>query len=375
MPAAGRCRYVYPPQPVEAPGQLPGAHRPLRRGAGGRPHLYLQRAPGGCRPHQQLDGPGCHALHLAAAVCRVYARAHPVRDSLLDGAAGQPHCANRCGAKRQRLRGREHAADDAHGPQSVGCAGGRWRFRALHAHRGRTAGPGCHRCHRLALQPDDEIHRPLPRNARNLELWLGLRRQRPAGQKVPGAAHCFQDGARPGLAGRAHADFGRDQPRRGEAPHCSGLPQRLRQDQLFHAGAAGRVCGLARDHRGRRHRLDSAAGRRQPAGHQPRGRLLWRGAGHQPANQPQLHGQPAPRRDLHQRGADRRWRRVVGRAGGRPRRPAAGAFDRLAGPALDPGHCQGNRGQGRPPQRPFYRGGDEQPGARPGLGRPPGRED
>src|SRR5574344_630976 len=31
--------------------------------------------------------------------------------------------------------------------------------------------------------------------------------------------------------------------------------------------------------------------------------------------------------------------------------------------------------QGRPPQRPFYRGGDEQPGARPGLGRPPGRED
>jgi phosphoenolpyruvate carboxykinase (GTP) len=60
----------------------------------------------------------------------------------------------------------------------------------------------------------------------------------PAGQEVLCAAHRLHHGPRPGLAGRAHADPGRDQPRRQEVPRGGGLPQRLRQDQLLHAGAA-----------------------------------------------------------------------------------------------------------------------------------------
>ena len=51
-----------------------------------------------------------------------------------------------------------------------------------------------------------QVHRPLPRGARDLELRLGLRRQRPARQEVLRAADRLGDGPRRGLAGRAHAD-------------------------------------------------------------------------------------------------------------------------------------------------------------------------
>ena len=53
---------------------------------------------------------------------------------------------------------------------------------------------------------DDEVHRPLPRDAGDLVLRLGLRRQRAARQEVLRAAHRLGDGPRRGLAGRAHAD-------------------------------------------------------------------------------------------------------------------------------------------------------------------------
>ena len=48
-----------------------------------------------------------------------------------------------------------------------------------------------------------------------------------------------------------------------------------------------------------------AGRRRPPARHQPRGRLLWRGAGHQRADQLQRHGHAQGQRHLHQCGADR----------------------------------------------------------------------
>ena len=88
------------------------------------------------------------------------------------------------------------------------------------------------------------------------------------------------------------------------------------------------------------------------------------------ADQSELHGQPGPRRDLHQRGADRRRRRLVGRHGRGP-----GARDRLAGQGLDARHRQGNRRQGRASERPLHRRRRQQPGARRRLGRPEGRAD
>jgi hypothetical protein len=93
-----------------------------------------------------------------------------------------------------------------------------------------------------------EVHRPLPRDARDLVLRLGLRRQRAAGQEVLRAAHRLQHGPRRGLAGRAHAGSGCDRPGRQEAPRGRRLPQRLRQDQLRDAGAAGGLRGLEGHH-------------------------------------------------------------------------------------------------------------------------------
>ena len=168
----------------------------------------------------------------------------------------------------------------------------------------------------VALQ-QDQVHRPLPRDARDLVVWLRLRRQRPAGQEVLRAAHRLHHGPRPGLAGRAHADPGRHQPARQEVPRGRRVPERLRQDQLRDADPAQGLRGLEGHHHRRRHRLDQAACRREDVRDQPRGRLLRRGPRHQHADQPQLHGQPRQERDLHQRRADRRRRRLVGRHGAR----------------------------------------------------------
>ena len=63
----------------------------------------------------------------------------------------------------------------------------------------------------VALQRH-QVHRPVPRGADDLVLRLRLRRQRPAGQEVLLAAHRLGDGARRGLARRAHADPQADQP-------------------------------------------------------------------------------------------------------------------------------------------------------------------
>ncbi len=86
--------------------------------------------------------------------------------------------------------------------------------------------------------------------------------------------------------------------------------------------------------------------------------------GHQLRDQPQLHGDAGQGRDLHQRRADRRRRRLVGGPGARARTRAG-----LAGQGLDARHRQGNRRQGGAPECPLHRVGREQPGAGSGLGR------
>ena len=73
-----------------------------------------------------------------------------------------------------------------------------------HAHPGRPAPARSARC-ALAVQPG-EVYRPLPGDARDLVVWIGLRRQCAAGQEMLRAADRLQHRARRGLAGRAHAD-------------------------------------------------------------------------------------------------------------------------------------------------------------------------
>ena len=88
---------------------------------------------------------------------------------------------------------------DVLGPTATSCpASIRWASRWRTA---RPTWPG------PAIPP---AHRPLPQDARDLELRLGLRRQRAAGQEMLRAAHRVHHGPRPGLAGRAHADPWRD---------------------------------------------------------------------------------------------------------------------------------------------------------------------
>ena len=145
----------------------------------------------------------------------------------------------------------------------------------------------------VAVQRRQQVHRALPRDARDLVLRLGLRRQRAAGQEVPGAAHRLGHGPRRGLDGRAHAHPQAHLARRARQVRHGRLPQRVRQDQPRDAHPDAR--GLdGRDDR-RRHRLDEVRRGRPPLRDQPRGRLLRRRAEHERADQPQRDGDHPPR--------------------------------------------------------------------------------
>ena len=183
------------------------------------------------------------------------------------------------------------------GQGALDALGERRRVRALpalgrHAARRRRAGRA------VAVQRRQQVHRPLPRDARDLVLRLGLRRQRAARQEVLRAAHRLGDGARRGLDGRAHADPQADLARGRGQVHHRRVPERLRQDQPRDADPDAR--GLeGRDDR-RRHRLDEVRRRRPALRDQPRGRLLRRRAGHRRGDEPERDPHDRAQHDLHQ---------------------------------------------------------------------------
>ena len=84
----------------------------------------------------------------------------------------------------------------------------------------------------LALQPR-EVHRPLPRDTRDLVVRLRLRRQRTAGQEVLRAADRLEHRARRGLDGRAHVDPRGRRPARREDVCHRRVSLGLRQDELL----------------------------------------------------------------------------------------------------------------------------------------------
>ncbi len=98
----------------------------------------------------------------------------------------------------------EHAHHDARRPGRARRARPRRRVRAVRALGRRAAGRRRGR-RRVAVQRRREVDRALPRDARDLVVRLGLRRQRAAGQEVLRAAHRVGDRTRRGLARRAHA--------------------------------------------------------------------------------------------------------------------------------------------------------------------------
>ncbi len=111
----GRRRHHEEAEPGQAPEQLPGLLRPVRRRARRRPHLHLLRQQGRRRPDQQLDGAGRDARHAARPVRRLHARPHHVRGAVLDGPARFADRAHRRRTVRLAVCRRQHAHHDAHG--------------------------------------------------------------------------------------------------------------------------------------------------------------------------------------------------------------------------------------------------------------------
>ena len=148
-------------------------------------------------------------------------------------------------------------------------------------------------------------------------------------------------------------------PERRDQVHRRRLPVGLWQDQHGHDDPhPPRVEGRVR--RGR-HRLDEVRRRRPALRRQPGGGLLRRGPGDLGGDEPERHEDPGREHHLHQRGQDRRRRRLVGGHEPRSRPPR-----RLEGRGLD---ARVRRSR-RPPQRPLHRPGVAVPGHLPELGRP-----
>ena len=146
---------------------------------------------------------------------------HDVRRAVLDGSARLADRPHRRAALRLRLRRREHADHDPHGSGRPRRARRRRRLRALRALGGLPA--RARRRHHppgraVALRRREQVHHPLPGDPRDLELRLGLRRQRPPRQEVLRAAHRLDDGARRRLDGRAHARARHHRARRARRP-------------------------------------------------------------------------------------------------------------------------------------------------------------
>ena len=152
-------------------------------------------------------------------------------------------------------------------------------------------------------RPEPALHHAFPRRALHQELRLGLRRQCPARQEVPCAAHRELAGAHRGLARGAHAHR-RHRKSAGRDP-LSGLrvSLRLRQDQSRDVDPAGRLQGLESLDGGRRHRLAAPGQGRQAVRDQSRVGLFRRGARHQCQDQSQRLRDDSPRHDFHQRRA------------------------------------------------------------------------
>ena len=95
-----------------------------------------------------------------------HAGPHDVRRAVLDGSGRLADRPRRRAADRLRLRGRVDADHDPHGPEGARRHRHRRRVRPVRALRRRSARRGRGR-RPVAVQPGQQVHRPLPRDPRD----------------------------------------------------------------------------------------------------------------------------------------------------------------------------------------------------------------
>ena len=181
------------------------------------------------RPITGARPPRC-ARRCCTLFTRRDARPHALRRAVLDGSARFADRAHRRRAHRLRVRRGQHAHDDPHGPGRARRARRRRRVRAVRPLGRHAARAGSGR-RAVAVQQRRQVHRALPRDARDPVVRLGLRRQRAARQEVLRAAHRERHGARRGLARRAHAHPQAHEPGGRGALRRRRVPERVRQDE------------------------------------------------------------------------------------------------------------------------------------------------
>ena len=142
--------------------------------------LHLLEAEGRRRPDQQLGGPGRDEGHADRPVHRLHEGADAVRHPVQHGPGRLADREDRRRAHRLALRRRQHAHHDARrARRSSTCSAptaSSSRACTRWARRSRASAPG----RAVAVQRREQVHLPLPRDARDLVVRLGLRRQRAA---------------------------------------------------------------------------------------------------------------------------------------------------------------------------------------------------
>ena len=218
-------------------------------------------------------------------------------------------------AHRLAVRRRQHADHDPHGHARCSTCSGDGDFVPCLHSVGAPLEPGQAR-RAVAVQPEQQVHRPLPRGARDLVATA------PATAATRCSARSASRCASPRCMARDEGwlaehmlILGVEIARGREDLRRRRVPERLRQDQLRDADPADsasrgwKVTTVGDDIAW----IKPGAGR-HALRDQPRGRLLRRRARHRRTRPTRTRWQSIAREhDLHQRRADRRRRRLVGR--------------------------------------------------------------